>query len=254
MKERERIIQLEVGMRRIGGTVISPEPRLEGMLFIHGWSGNREQYLVRARQIAALGCVCLTFDLHGHAANSAFQATVTREENLADVVAAYDYLAGLINVNADAIGAIGSSYGGYLAALLTAVRPVQWLALRAAALYRDADWTKPKGSLDRTDLNTYRLLSIKPAENRALDACSNFRGDVLLVESQHDVIVPSSVTANYRTAFAQARSLTLRVIEGADHALSDPDSQNQYTSLLTGWATEVIFKSRGTAISAIANT
>ena len=76
--------------------------------------------------------------------------------------------------------------------------------------------------MDRTDLNTYRLLSIKPAENRALEACANFLGDVLLVESQHDTIVPSSVTANYRTAFAQARSLTLRVIEGADHALSSP--------------------------------
>jgi uncharacterized protein len=254
MKERERFVQLEVGMRRIAGTVISPEPMLEGMLFIHGWAGNQEQYLVRARQIAALGCVCLTFDLHGHAATSEFQATVTREENLADAVAAYDYLAGLVNVNANAIGVVGSSYGGYLAALLTAVRPVQWLGLRAAALYRDADWTKPKGSLDRTDLNTYRLLSIKPAGNRALEACSNFRGDVLLVESQHDTIIPSSVTANYRTAFVQARSLTVRVIEGADHALSTIESQNDYTSLLTNWATEVILKARSASKSEASST
>jgi hypothetical protein len=145
-------------------------------------------------------------------------------------------------------------HGGYLAALLTAVRPVQWLALRAAALYRDEDWTKPKGSLDRTDLNTYRLLSIKPAENRALEACSNFRGDVLLVESQHDTIVPSSVTANYRTAFVQARSLTFRVIEAADHALSDTQLQSQYTFLLTSWVTEVIFKARGTPLTAVPNT
>jgi dienelactone hydrolase len=253
MKERESIVQLQVGMRTIAGTVISPAPMLAGMLFIHGWTGNQEQYLVRARQIAALGCVCLTFDLHGHAATSEFQATVTREENLADVVAAYDYLAGMMNVNADTIGVVGSSYGGYLAALLTAVRPVRWLALRAAALYRDADWTKPKGSLDRTDLNTYRLLAIKPAENRALEACSNFRGDVLLVESQHDTIVPSSVTANYRTAFGLARSLTFRVIEGADHALSDKESQTQYTSLLTSWVTEVIFKARGTSVAGILN-
>src|SRR5204862_530642 len=121
------------------------------------------------------------------------------------------------------------------AALLTAVRPVRWLALRAAALYRDADWAQPKGSLDRSDLNGYRLQSIKPAENRALDACSKFLGDVLLVESEHDAIVPHTVTANYRTAFAQAKSLTFRTIEGADHALSDMDSQNHYTSLLTNW-------------------
>jgi dienelactone hydrolase len=244
MKQRERIVQLQVGVRSIAGTVISPEPTLEGILFIHGWAGNQEQYLVRARQIAAIGCVCLTIDLYGHAATSQFQTTVTREENFADVIAAYDYLSGLVNVNSDAIGIIGSSYGGYLAALLTAVRPVQWLGLRAAALYRDADWTKPKDSLDRSDLNTYRALSIKPTENKALEACANFKGDVLLVESQHDVIVPASVTSNYRTAFTQARSLTFRVIEGADHALSTVEFQNQYTSLLTKWATEMISKAR----------
>jgi uncharacterized protein len=199
---------------------------------------------VRARQISALGCVCLTFDLHGHAATSEFQATVTREENFADVVAAYDYLCSLPHVKGEAIGVVGSSYGGYLAALLTTVRPIQWLALRAAALYRDADWTKPKGGLDRSDLSAYRLQSITPAENRALEACANFRGDVLLVESEHDTIVPHPVTANYRIAFAHARSLTFRTIEGADHALSDMDSQNQYTSLLTNWVTEVVLKAR----------
>src|SRR5436305_1134329 len=114
MKQRERIVQLGVGTRHLAGTVISPEPVLEGILFIHGWAGNQEQYLVRARQIAAIGCVCLTFDLYGHAATSEFQTTVTREENFADVVAAYDYLSGLVNVNSDAIGIVGSSYGGYL--------------------------------------------------------------------------------------------------------------------------------------------
>jgi dienelactone hydrolase len=244
MKSEEQKIIVGVGTRNIAGTVVAPDFRMEGVLFIHGWAGNQEQYLIRARQIAALGCVCLTFDLHGHAATSAFLPTVTREENLADVVAAYDYLCALPHVKAGAIGVVGSSYGGYLAALLTAVRPVQWLALRAAALYRDADWTKAKGSLDRADLNAYRSQTISPAENRSLDSCSKFRGDVLLVESEHDSIVPHSVTANYRTAFAQAKSLTIRVIKDADHALSDVSSQNQYTSLLTNWVTEIVLKDR----------
>jgi uncharacterized protein len=244
MKSEEQVVVLGVGIRQIAGTVVTPDFRVEGMLFIHGWAGNQEQYLVRARQVSALGCVCLTFDLHGHAATSTFQATVTREENFADVLAAYDYLCALPHVKGESIGVVGSSYGGYLAALLTAVRPVKWLALRAAALYRDTDWTKPKGGLNRSDLSAYRLQSIKPAENRALTACSEFRGDVLLVESEYDTIVPHPVTANYRTAFAQARSLTFRTIEGADHALSDINSQNQYTSLLTNWITEVVLQAR----------
>ena len=41
-----------------------------GVLFVHGWGGSQQQYLARAREIAALGCVCLTFDLAGMPAPS----------------------------------------------------------------------------------------------------------------------------------------------------------------------------------------
>src|SRR5207302_9870672 len=117
-------------------------------------------------------------------------------------------------------------------------------ALRAPALYRYDDWATPKQQLNRDDLIAYRRLSLGAADNRALEACLRFRGDVLLVESQHDHIVPSSVTANYRTAFANASSLTVRVIEGADHALSEERWQDAYTSMLTRWAREVVVKAR----------
>jgi dienelactone hydrolase len=248
MKERQTEVEIAVGPRHVAGTVVPPNTMVEGMLFVHGWAGNQQQYLARAQELAALGCMSLTFDLYGHAATASFQSAATREENLADVLAAYDFLAKLPNVNAAAIGVVGSSYGGYLSAILTALRPVQWLALRAPALYRDQDWEKAKQSLNREDLMAYRRMTIAARENRALEACSRFRGDVLLVESEHDDIVPSSVTANYRTAFANARSLTVRVIEGADHALSAPQWQDAYTSLLKTWARGVVVKTRLPAI------
>jgi uncharacterized protein len=244
MKNREQAVAIKVGDRQIAGTVIPPHVSLEGFLFVHGWAGNQEQYLVRAREMAALGCMSLTIDLHGHAATSSFLSTVTRDENLADVLAAYDFLAGLSNVNESAIGLVGSSYGAYLSAIVTALRAVRWLVLRAPALYRDEHWEKPKQSLNRDDLMAYRRMKLEARGNRALEACSQFRGDVLLVESEHDDIVPASVTANYRTAFASARSVTVRVIEGADHALSEKSWQDAYTSLLMEWAKEVVVKAR----------
>ena len=68
----------------------------------------------------------------------------------------------------------------------------------------------------------FRRREVRADENRALRACAEFRGDVLIVESEHDVIVPHPVIANYVAAFAQAHSLTSRVIKGADHGLADP--------------------------------
>uniref|UniRef100_UPI003555F957 alpha/beta hydrolase family protein n=1 Tax=Pseudomonas sp. F16(2018) TaxID=2093746 RepID=UPI003555F957 len=85
-----------------------------------------------------------------------------------------------------AIAIIGSSYGGYLATLLTRERPVRWLALRVPAMYWDDEWGSPKQALDRQRLNAYRQRPLGPADNRALAACAEFGGDVLLVESEQD--------------------------------------------------------------------
>jgi uncharacterized protein len=73
-------------------------------------------------------------------------------------------LVSMTNVDPRRICVIGSSYGGYLAAILAKKRTVRWLGLRAPALYLDEDWTKPKLSIDRTRLMEYRLQSIKPME------------------------------------------------------------------------------------------
>ena len=133
------------------------------------------------------------------------------------------------------------SYGGYLAALLTALRPVRWLGLRVPALYKDSDWKTPKLALRQAqDLERYRRQRIRPDENRALAACAAFRGDVLIVESGQDTLIPHEVTESYREASKQAKSLTYRVIDKADHALSDPACSEAYTSILVNWITEMI--------------
>ena len=106
-----RAIDIAVDGQRIAGTLVSPAPLIPGVLFVHGWGGSQEQYLARAREIAALGCVCLTFDLRGHAETEPQHETVTREDNLRDVLAAYDVLAEPPAVDKSAIAVVGSSYG-----------------------------------------------------------------------------------------------------------------------------------------------
>ena len=49
---------------------------------------------------------------------------------------------------------------------------------------------------------------------------------------------------SYRAAFQHAHSLSHRVIDGADHALSDKTAQNAYTSVLVNWITEMVVGAR----------
>src|SRR5215204_4007742 len=90
MTTRDERIDIPVDDQRISGTLVTPATLVPGVLFLHGWGGTQEQYLARAREIAALGCVCLTVDLRGHAGTEAQKETVTREDNLRDALAAYD--------------------------------------------------------------------------------------------------------------------------------------------------------------------
>jgi pimeloyl-ACP methyl ester carboxylesterase len=98
----------------------------------------------------ALGCICLTFDLRGHARTVEQQKTVTREQNLHDVIAAYDALVRQRGVDRSSIAVVGSSYGGYLAAILSAHRPVRWLVLRVPALYKDSSGRRRRTSCARS--------------------------------------------------------------------------------------------------------
>jgi dienelactone hydrolase len=241
MFTRDETFEIIVGGHGIAATLIVPDTRMPGVLFLHGWGGSQAQSASRAREIAALGCACLTVDMRGHAKTAVQQATVTREDNLTDALAAYDRLAREADVDQDQIAVIGSSYGGYLATILTTLRPVKWLGLRAPALYKDTDWTSPKLALrELQGLEAWRRRMVEVQDNRALRAATAYRGDVLLVESEHDTIIPHEVIENYRNGFAAARSLTYRVIGGADHGLTDPACRQAYTTLLVNWITEMM--------------
>ena len=249
MSHREESVEIPVDEELIDGTLLTPDPpaaAAPGVLFLHGWGGSQEQYLGRARAVAALGCVCLVFDLRGHVRSERRREVVSREDNVRDCLAAYNRLVEAPGVDPSAVGVVGSSYGGYLAALLTSLREVRWLGLRAPALYEDEGWGLPKRWLHHdTDLVAFRTRAVPPEENFALDACAAFRGDVLLVESERDNVVPHPVIESYLSACVHARSLTYRVLEGADHGLSEEPWRSAYTALLVSWLSEMTAGLRG---------
>jgi pimeloyl-ACP methyl ester carboxylesterase len=244
MTTRHRSIQIPVGDRSIAGTLVAPDVLVPGVMLVHGWDGSQKQYIERAHQIAALGCICLTFDLRGHANDRAERETVTREDSLNDMLAAYDLLVGHPAVDPASVLVVGTSYGAYLAAVLSAMRPVRWLALRAPALYKDEDWMVSKIKLNRKEVAAYRSRSIEPKSNRALAASVQFQGDVLLVESENDDVVPHQVLENYRAAFLHTQSMTYRVISDADHALTRTEWKESYTGILVNWVTEMVSGAR----------
>jgi uncharacterized protein len=237
-------IRIEAGGRRIGGRLLLPAPvhgGHAGVLFVHGWGGSQRHDIGKAKRLAQAGLVGLTFNLRGHARTRRQRDTVTRADNLRDLVAAYDFLVAQPGVDPERMAVVGSSYGAYLAVLLTADRKVRALALQAPAIYKDPDFDRPKTALNLDgDLPAYRRRLLTAEDNLALRNAARFDGDVLLVESEHDTIIPHQVVANYRAAFTSAASVTHHLLPDADHGLSREPWRRAYGVTLGEWLLRVM--------------
>lgn len=229
---------------RLDARLLVPQSPIPGILFVHGWGGSQRFDLKRAHTIAGMGCICLTFDLAGHNATQQDREKVTRAQNLQDICAAFDTLCSHPMVDDSSIAIVGHSYGAYLACLLSEFRSIRWLSLLAPALYPDDDWLSPKDQFNREVLQDYRLQTHTPTENRALHACSKFKGDVLLFEAENDELIPRQTLLTYRQAFSQAHSLTHRVLADSNHALDEKVAQRNYSVLLYRWIQEMIIGAR----------
>ena len=214
-------------------------PAHPSLLVCPGWNDHGKPQYERLRAVLEpRGWHCRRAGIPDADWDRGERKSESRADSLAQLLKDYDALAETPGTDAAAIGVLGFSYGAYEAAMLTASRSPAWLALRSPALYPDEDWTQPKEELDSDALQRYRRLRIRPGENRALACCAAFRGDVLLIESGCDEVIPREVIENYAEAFGNARSLTRRVLPGADHELSAEQHRAAYHALAVSWLAE----------------
>lgn len=196
-----------------------------GLLFVHGYASDRAGYANRAAAVTErLGWTCLTFDLGGHGQSAGELRQLRREDHVTDVIAAYDALASTPGVDPGRIGVCGASYGAYLSCLLLGERPVRRLLLRAPALYVDRDRPDPTGGRGHL-----RQLIDADAALRCLE---RFDGQTLILESEHDEVIPERSIAAY---VAAARHATHHVLPGATHALVQEGWQAVFLDEILTW-------------------
>lgn len=197
----------------LSGRIFEPEPRgsdRRAVLFVHGLASSQQPYESRAQTVSQrLAAVCLTFDLRGHGRDSDRAGQYSICDHVDDVVAAYDALVAQATVDPGRVGVCGASYGAYLAAVLTSRRAVKRLVLRAPALAQDLmSFTRHGVLRSAPDCDAFDSLAI----------LRRYDGEVLLIESERDEVIPASNIAAYAEACRHAQQ---SVIPDATHALRD---------------------------------
>lgn len=211
------------------------------LLFLHGWTGRPNDDA--AEFLASHGFSAMTFSLSGHSSSDGKIEEQTRKKSFQEVLAAYDFFKAKLP-NGIKIGVAGSSYGGYLAVLLSAERPVRCLSLRVPANYSDEEFTEPQ--LRQTaEFNPavveWRRMSLNYHEAKSLTALHKFGGSVQIFEAEKDEQVPHQTVQNYVNAVADKSKLDYHLMEGWPHSLGNNKERNdQYRGILLNWLNQQI--------------
>ncbi len=126
----------------------------------------------------------------------------------------------------------GTSFGGYLSALLTAQRKPYGVILRVPAIYKDDEFTIPQKKRQSFLDDAYRQFkpTVSASDNlAALEAIKNFDGSVYVIEQELDSIIPKNIPQSY---FNVAKRGNYLVIPGTEHSPAMlPGSDERYAAI-----------------------
>lgn len=213
--------------------VCSPAP---GVLFFHGRASGQEKWVSRAETLSRFGFICMTFDFRGCGGSGGDVQSLTLADGLKDAFLGFDFFSSLRGVDIDRIGIFGSSFGGYLASIVSSKRQIKSLLLHAPAVYRD-DWlTKPYPFVEknREVVTKYReskevFMSIGP------QSITDFSGSLLIIGGDEDQIVPKNVIAAYDQHAKNTSLKKVMYIKGASHFFDQPDLISELIETSADW-------------------
>lgn len=208
------------------------------ILFLSGWKPTRSR-LTTSSFYAGFSArkrnnICLTVALRGMGSEGDMNV-LSRADYLNDVLAAYDYLANTAGVDRDNIRVVGESFGGYLACILSTMRPVKKMALRVPTDFSNEGFAdipiRTAGKLSRE----WKEQKHAYTESYALKAINEYKGSLMMVASENDKFVPYQTTENYLAAVNDSSILEYRFIKKASHGMLHPKLQWDYLRTLLQW-------------------
>ncbi len=232
----------------------APFEAAPAVVLCHGFTGHKAEnhriFVDLARHLAAHGIGVLRFDCRGSGDSAgAFQdMTVSRE--VADTMAALDYVRGRPDVDPQYVALVGFSLGGLVATLAAAQQP----ALRALVLWNPVADTQrlvttyvpeeERARLDEPgmvhDHNGWavggryynELLTLRPLETAAVAGTT----PVLVVTGSEDGVVPATEGEAYVDAWRTAgRDVTHHPVREAGHTFATLHHRKEAIEVTAVW-------------------
>ncbi len=238
-QEKVEFVNRELTLR---GDLFAPsnETKEHAVLFLHGWTGRPNN--AAAELVAQQGYTAMTFSFEGHNNSDGSINTITRKSALSNAVSAYDYLREKVGPDTKIV-VVGSSFGSYIAMLLTTVRNCSDVSLRAPANYIDEGMNEPQilqTAEENPAVAEWRLKKLGAEATESLRAIHDFTGNIQIIEAGDDELIPHRAVKNFVDAYQNPEKVDYHLMQGWPHSLSTDKKRNkEFQELLISWLKEL---------------
>lgn len=224
-------LRIPNGENSIYGKLYTPvgEGKHPVIILSHGYNGTNTDFVTECRYFAENGYIAYAYDFCGGSVNSkstgkSTDMTIFTEKS--DLLAVFDYISKMENVDTGNMFLFGGSQGGFVTSLVTEERAdkVKGMLLYYPALCIPDNWrdTYPKvEDIPKTNdfwgLTLGEEFFISIHDFYTFDHIGSYDKDVLIFHGDKDVIVPLSYSVQAQEKYAHAELITM---PGEGHGFS----------------------------------
>lgn len=238
-------MRLDQGILQIKGdptpyAIVAPsEDREWCVLWLQGWTSKIEKHFPRLQEMSKITGISFgMINYAGHGDHPVSLDDSSRSQQFNEVLFMYDKLK---SMGYKKIIVVGTSFGGYMAAHLSAERELAGVILRVPAIYQDEEWELPYAKTERAQgpesARKFRENITAESKLDALSAIKNFKNTVYVVEHAKDSIVPKNVVKAY---FDVAKRGNYLVVPGVDHSPEMMDEPQKYQDYIQQMIIDII--------------
>ncbi|MCS7190458.1 MAG: alpha/beta fold hydrolase [Fimbriimonadales bacterium] len=241
----ERLLWIPSRGKRMAGVLhlLEGRRRAPAVLMCHGFTGHKAEshrlFVHTARRLAKEGFAVLRFDFLGSGDSEGLFEEMTIRGEVEDALNALSFLREQPRVDARRVGMLGFSLGGCVVALsLPRAGTVKTLVLWAP-VSNPMRWMPPTGVPDQPQNRGGFLVGVhffrELPELKPLESVRGYKGSVLVLHGAADQAVSPDEGRAYEQAFSSAARFEFRLIDGADHTFTTPETERSLIDQTADW-------------------
>lgn len=232
-----KFISFQSEGQRVDGHLFIPlsgGEKYPGVLLLHGLTSSEANYIPIAERLSQNGIAAMTINMRGHGTSEGDCKVLSINDGVDDGLVAFDFFIKQEGVDKEKIGICGASFGATVAAMIAGKRNVNSMVLRAPATYTVDMMNTTNEKIMEHEKRLFFEIS-DPLDTPPLQAIQKFKGDLLVIASENDMIIPKRIPEAYLSA-ALTQNKELRVIAGASHNLNKNESwRKQFIDWSVDW-------------------